>query len=161
MLTVTPGADAMRFSLKWLLIGMVYVAVAAASFSFAERTWIYGEILHAMTMLAFVYAVLMWVVKRGNSQLVAAGFALASGYFMLNPAYSNPRGTPAAFILESAGLEPVDDSSSPYYRPHDDSVWTTFYRRLRAANAVATLAFGLLGSLIGLLACPRAARGVV
>src|SRR5688572_613970 len=106
MLTATPRADAMQFSLKWLLIGTVYVAVAAASFTFAARTWVYGEILYAMTMLVFVYAVLVWV-RRGNSWLVAAGFALASGYYMLNPAYSNPTGTPAAFILESTGLRPL------------------------------------------------------
>jgi hypothetical protein len=148
----------MRFSVKWLLAGTAYVAVAAASFSFAERTWVYGEILQGMTMAAFVYAVLIWIVRRGNSQLIAAGFAIACSYFLLNPAYSNPRGTPAAFILESAGLEPVDDSASPYYRPPDDSSWTTFYRQLRAANAVATLAFGLMGSLVGLLAYRAAGR---
>jgi hypothetical protein len=53
----------MRFSLKWLLAGTAYIAVAAASFTFGERTWVYGEILHGMTMAAFVYA-----DKFGSSQ---------------------------------------------------------------------------------------------
>ena len=110
-----------------------------------------------MTMMAFVYAVLIGVVSRGNSWLVAAGFALASGYYMLNPAYSNPTGTPAAFILESTGLRPVEDSRYSY-RLNDDSSWKAYYRQLRAANAVATLTFGLMGSLVGLVAYRAAGR---
>jgi hypothetical protein len=71
----------MRFSLKWILAGVAYVAIAAAAFS--QTTWVYADILWAASLLAVVYAALISVFLRGRRQLAAAGFVVASFCFLL------------------------------------------------------------------------------
>jgi hypothetical protein len=89
------------------------------------------------------------IVKRGRGLLLAAGFALGSGAFLLTQGGTNS--VLAQTILESAGLEPPDRQLA-YAQERDHLDWVRYSRQIRATNAVATLAFGLMGSLVGLMA---------
>ena len=46
----------MRYSMKWILAAMVYVAIAAAAFS--QDTWVYADLLWLAAFVAFGYAFL-------------------------------------------------------------------------------------------------------
>lgn len=70
-----------RFSLKWLLVGTVYVALAAAAF--AQGQWGYADLLWAATFLAVAYAVTAAIVARGRRQAAAAGFSVAAALLVL------------------------------------------------------------------------------
>jgi hypothetical protein len=69
-----------RFSLKWMLLAMVYAAVAAAAFS--QRAWFYNDVLWAVLMAAFGYALLVVAYARGERQARAAGFAVLAACFL-------------------------------------------------------------------------------
>ena len=66
----------MRFSLKWILAAVAYVAIAAAAFS--QQSWVYADILWAVSLLTIVFAALMAFLARGKSRAAAAGFLAAS-----------------------------------------------------------------------------------
>ena len=53
-----------RFSLKWILAAMVYAAIAAAAFS--QESWVYADILCAVSLLALGYAVMLVIYARGE-----------------------------------------------------------------------------------------------
>ena len=57
MLTATPRADVMRFSLKWLLAGTAYAAVAAAALT--QDSWIWADIVWALSLVAFAFALVV------------------------------------------------------------------------------------------------------
>jgi hypothetical protein len=125
-----------RFSLKWILAGMVYVAIAAAAFSAGSAAL--GELLWAFSLLANVYASLISIFARGRRQFAAAGFALASLGLAFCLAFGSTANTAIARMLMGPPSSPRTISDLHAY--------------VSAANAVATLAFGLMGSLVGLLA---------
>jgi hypothetical protein len=65
----------MQFSLKWILVAVVYVAVAAAAFS--QQSWVYADLLWAASLLSIVFAALLAFMGRGKGRVAAAGFLLA------------------------------------------------------------------------------------
>lgn len=138
-------AIAMRFSLKWILALMVYVAVAAAAFG--QPAWLYPDVMWCITILANAFAAAVVVCGRGPRKAAASGFFVASIAF-------------AALVLFSIDL-PGHDSHSGFYPI--DNIFLTLgidsvapnpktILRLRTANAVASLVFGLIGTLAGLIA---------
>jgi hypothetical protein len=137
----------MRFSLKWILAGTVYVALAAAAFGTGK--WYFAEVLWALTLLAVVYAIVAVAYFRRRRQAAALGFAVASACFLLclmrGAAYE------AAWrLVVACGAEPIVLANTTSGYPVIDEDSLSVY--IRAACAVATLAFGLMGSLVGLLA---------
>lgn len=54
----------MRFSLKRILAGTVYVAIAAAAFS--QTTWVYADVLWATSLLAVAYVATLATFARGG-----------------------------------------------------------------------------------------------
>jgi hypothetical protein len=180
----------MRFSLKWLLAGTAYAAVAAAAFGTGE--WFYADALWVTSLLAIVYAATLAILATGRERWGAVAFAFACGCFLTCLMFGGDA-VPSARILAAAGYSPFDgnptmkdlgdvriygattDSSgrlSVRFRNSQgglgrasfaldsviNAVSLDFATRLRAANAVATLAFGLMGSLVGLLAYRAAGR---
>jgi hypothetical protein len=93
----------MRFSLKWILAGMAYVAIAAAAF--ARDEWWYTDILSALTLLAVVYAILVTAFASGRRRIAAAGFVVASISFIFCAAYGGD-GVPTTRLLGAAGISP-------------------------------------------------------
>jgi hypothetical protein len=186
----------MRFSLKWILAGMAYVAIAAAAFG--RGNWYYADLLWAVTLLAVVYGILVTAFARGRRQVAAAGFVVASVCFVLCVAFGSDAvpierlliasgvgksGVPVATqtVVQTVNVAvPVPSSPYPPSWPSPSAVPSQpaarysytpapmaapamptptapvapvdFASYVRAANAVATLAFGLMGSLVGLMA---------
>jgi hypothetical protein len=66
----------MRYSIKWLLAGMVYVAIAAAAF--AQPHWAYVGVLWTAAFCALAYAMIVGLFARGPERVLAVGFVITS-----------------------------------------------------------------------------------
>jgi hypothetical protein len=177
------GADAMRFSLKWILAGMAYVAVAAAAFGTGK--WYFADLLSVMTMFAAVYAIAVAMFDGSMRRAMAATFVVGCACFLLwltlggdavpvqrllvasGVGQTAPAATTAddevkaLTALYDQGRTTLDQVAAAKRRQQElklraDSEALAVY--LRAATAVATLAVGLRGSLVGLLAFRSAGR---
>ena len=100
-----------RFSLKWMLVAMVYAAVAAAAFS--QRVWFYNDLLWAVSMAAIGYALLLVVYARGELQARAAGFAVLAACF-LACLYLAPDSMPTRNLV-NALAPPFDEVAQVQY----------------------------------------------
>jgi hypothetical protein len=110
-----------RFSLKWILAAMVYAAIAAAAFS--QETWVYADILCAVSLLALGYAVMLIIYARGERQAAAAGFAV----FMVMLAaclLMAPQSVPSYRILSAAGVGQTPNTPVPLAAP-PPATWFT------------------------------------
>ena len=97
----------MRFSLKWILAAVVYVAIAAAAFS--QQSWVYADILWAVSLLAIVFAALMAFLARGKGRVAAAGFMAASVSYLACLAFGQITKNdvvPTTRLLIAAGYDP-------------------------------------------------------
>jgi hypothetical protein len=116
----------MRFSLKWILVGVTYVAVAAAAFS--QTTWVYADVLWAASLLAVVYAALVAAFARGRRQVAAAGFVVASVGFLVCLHFAN-NSVPTLRLLAAAGvgqntMNPNVYAARPIVRPQPVTITT-------------------------------------
>ena len=91
----------MQFSMKWLLAGMVYVAVVAAAFS--QPGWAYAELLWLTAAAALVYCILLACYARSQRQAGAAGFAVAFLGYLVCLQFA-PDSLPTARALAAVGL---------------------------------------------------------
>ena len=106
----------MRFSLKWILAGMAYAAVAAAAFS--QQTWVYADVLWAASLLAIVFAAILASFARGRRQVAAAGFVFASACFLLCLIFGDAGSVPTTRLLWAAGVGSGDNAvTSTVTRP--------------------------------------------
>jgi len=97
----------MQFSLKWILAAVVYVAIAAAAFS--QQSWVYADILWAVSLLAIVFAALLAFLERGKGRVAAAGFLAASICYLACVAFGQTNGNdvvPTKRWLIAAGYDP-------------------------------------------------------
>jgi hypothetical protein len=97
----------MQFSLKWILVAVVYVAVAAAAFS--QQSWVYADLLWAVSLLAVVFAALLTFMGSGRGRLAAAGFLLAGLAYVACVAFGRFTGSdlvPTRRWLMTAGYDP-------------------------------------------------------
>ncbi len=168
----------MRFSLKWLLLAAVYVAVAAAALS--QQSGLYGDVLWGMTLLVLLLAALLAIFMRGDGRIVATGFVFAGTAFLFYAMMAAPYSSATARVLMAAGYEPSGMAfpatppvtampsapTNPYLDPADPfgpSVppnppdaqpvnVVDFSQFVRGGNAVGVLLMGLLGALVGMLA---------
>jgi hypothetical protein len=168
-----------RFSLKWILAGTLYVAIAAAAFGTAK--WYFADVLWALTVLTFVYAIgivsfakgkqraMAWtlvvgcvcylaclVFAKGPSPTTrlmnAAGFDSKHGPTTVIKEPIPPGTSSPAFPAFATNVAVTSDSTGQQYLSYNVQKQIDFNDYVRAANAVATLAFGLMGSLVGLMA---------
>ena len=133
----------MRFSLKWLLAGTVYVAIAAAAF--ARPHWAYVQLLRGVTFFAIVYALIVAIFGRGHRQVAAAGFVIATSLLLLY-AHVYPVSMPTprvydALVTPSAITTPGGE--------------TKLNQRVDVFEAVGTMAAGLVGAVLGAVAYRR------
>jgi hypothetical protein len=70
MLAVMP----FQFSMKWVLAAMAYAAIAAAAYT--QRLGVYVDLLWAISVVAFAYALLVARYAQGERQAWATGFAI-------------------------------------------------------------------------------------
>jgi len=141
----------MRFSLKWVLAVMLYVAVAAAAIG--QPKWLYPDVMWSVTILANAYAAAVAVCGHGARRAAGTAFVVASIVFaalvLLSvdlPGHSSHVGFyPVDNIFVGCGIDPyVNDGNT--------------ILRLRTAYAIASLVFGVLGALVGLVAFRAADR---
>ncbi len=106
----------MRFSLKWVLLGMAYVAVAAAAFG--QGHWVYADLLWLATFCAICLATLTVIFGKGARRAGAAGFALFA-LALAACAQFAPDSIPTKRILLTAGQSPYQyyPLSNPYMQP--------------------------------------------
>lgn len=71
----------MRFSLKWSLAAMAYVALAAAAFN--QGTSVYGDVLWFATCVAFEYAAVLTCFARDARRTNAGGFVILASCYLL------------------------------------------------------------------------------
>jgi hypothetical protein len=64
----------MRFSLKWVLFGMAYVALTAAALT--QDQWAYADLLWLTTFLAICWAIVTAIFSNGSRRAAAIGFAI-------------------------------------------------------------------------------------
>jgi hypothetical protein len=184
-----------RFSMKWLLAGMVYVAVAAAAI--AQGHWSYAAILWMATFFAVTYALTVAIFARGARQIAAAGFAIASlaivacmrfapgslptsrfvaalasaqapipttVYATPTPVIPAAPGRPPGTYYPAPAPQPSPPIAAQPYYPPGGPVFATYVAppavtisydngevaavRVRAANAIATMAAGVIGGVL-------------
>jgi hypothetical protein len=177
----------MRFSLKWLLIGTGYAAVAAAALT--QDSWVWADIVSVLSLVALAFAVVVSFVARGPRQATALGFVAFSASYLVWLQFAESsvptsrlllavrfRGDmpPEPPRLTIRGNPPPPGSMTPEAKVRMQmlQVQTEMLRLrneqleviarqnssidlityLRAGHAVATMAFGLLGCLLGPLA---------
>ena len=109
---------AMRFSLKWLLAGTVYVAIAAAAFT--RPHWAYSELLWVVTYLAIAYALIVAIFGYGRSRIVAGGFAITSALIIFNVRIADDGPSPDR-LIDAVLTEPEPAFSGTYNRTR--AVW--------------------------------------
>ena len=121
----------MRFSLKWILVAVAYVAIAAAAFS--QQSWVYADILWAVSFLAVMFAAMMAFLAHGKARIAAAGFLLASACYLACLAFGQISGSevvPTRRWLIAAGYDPtitvypvISAGGAPIYQ---NSGWVSY-----------------------------------
>jgi len=140
--------------MKWLLAGMVYVAVAAAAFTQAERGW--GDALWVISHLAICYAAGLAIYGAGERRARALGFLMGALALVITLEVSPDR-VPVGRIVGALSPPPPkafrvrDSGTVTIYQPKRASPELEVVR-VRAANAVAVMLAGAAGSLVTALA---------
>jgi hypothetical protein len=106
----------MRYSLKWVLFGMAYVAIAAAALT--QDHWAYADVLWLTTLLAVFLAIVIAIFSSGGRRAAAIGFALFAVGFAAC-AHCAERTVPTRRILLAAGVSeyPIYQPPTAYYAP--------------------------------------------
>jgi hypothetical protein len=151
----------MRFSLRWLLFATAFVALVAGAI--VSRSTFMADIVWLLTFTTFCYAVVTACFGKGTRRAMALGFALfAAGHFGSLFALESRIPTSRLFRLagyrvsdemlyspEFVETRTIDGKSTPHSRRQRIESGTAV---VRTANAVVTLAAGLIGCGIGALA---------
>jgi hypothetical protein len=121
------AAMAFRFSLKWLLAAMFYLAVAAAALS--QGWWAYADALWTATILAFGYAALAAIVGAHGNRTQPLGFVILAASFVACVQFA-PESVPVARLLALAGInDPGPALPTPVFGPLPPQpatgVWST------------------------------------
>ena len=107
----------MRYSLKWVLFGMAYVAIAAAALT--QDHWAYADLLWLTTLMAVCLAIVTAVFSSGSRRAAAIGFAIFALGFAACAHFAG-QSVPTRRILLAAGVPevPVYQAYSPFYAPN-------------------------------------------
>jgi hypothetical protein len=92
-----------RFSMKWLLAGMVYVALVAAALS--QPGWAWADALWVVSFLAVCYAGLLAIYTVGARRARTVGFLTAS-LAMVAAMHFAPQSVPVGRIVEALAPAP-------------------------------------------------------
>jgi hypothetical protein len=90
-----------RFSIRWALAAVAYVALAAAALT--QEGWAYAWLLWLASFAAFVYAVLLACYARGRRQARSLGFAVGS-LSLAACLYLTPANVATEQLLRSLGI---------------------------------------------------------
>jgi hypothetical protein len=150
----------MRYSIKWLLVVMAYIALIVAAITSLNRTL--ASIAWLLSYCTICYALVVSFIAGDQRRAMAIGFVvLAVGHILC--IYLAPRELPALRMLSTLGYGIGDDYAS-LYAPNTLTTAgpnrgvparrkiPNSYTAVRTLNAVGTILAGLLGAGIGALA---------
>jgi hypothetical protein len=151
----------MRYSIRWLLALFAYVSLASAAI--ATRSNRLADVVWLVSLCAIGYAALLAFAGNGQQRFMALGFfvfavAYIAGLFML------PHRVPAMHVFTFLGydVEPsgyVSVPNSPVTGARRFFIATGYITPIvRTANAIGTLASGVVGCLLGALAYKHGSR---
>jgi hypothetical protein len=140
----------MRFSLKWLLAVMAYVALAAVS---VRNGQYYAHALSAINFLAIVSALIWSVLSHGKPRAVAIGFAIASVSYLACQEFTQ-ESVPSFRIAQDLyppqlSQERVDPTTGVLISTPGDRA---FARARAAFDSLGTMLTGLVGAMLGAVA---------
>jgi hypothetical protein len=159
----------LNFSLKWLLLGVAYAAIALTAF--IQSSWLMVELLWAVAILIFNCTFLALVMSRCGSRSAlgfTTFFATYVGCMLIAPGHIPSRrvltlvGYDEAASSEEAesyrglirGLQADHRRNQPANKARYDALQHSYETALNvtpevhAANAVGTMLAGLAGSLL-------------
>jgi hypothetical protein len=163
----------MRFSIRWVLAGTVYVAFAAAAFGTGK--WYFADLLWAFSLLAPVLAAVVSVYSRGVRQAGTLGLVMASAVFFVASTFDENEFVPTVRIMRAFGLRsyyleesassavappfPLPATRVPPPEPLDvdidgdkpDRLPLDFATGVRAGHAVLAMLIGITGLSLGIL----------
>jgi hypothetical protein len=108
----------MRFSLKWLLIGTAYAAVAAAALT--QDSWIWADIVWALSLVAFAFAFVVACLARGPRQAAGLGFVAFVGSYLLCLHFEKTNGPAEGYCVLYALVKTPTTSPSRRSRSRQD-----------------------------------------
>ncbi|MBL9164505.1 MAG: hypothetical protein JNL18_17390 [Planctomycetaceae bacterium] len=104
----------MRFSLKWILFGMAYVALAAAALT--QNHWAYADLLWLAAFVAICMAIQSALFNSGSRRAIATGFALFALGFAACAQFAE-HSIPTRRLLLAAGV-PEYPNYQPMWNPY-------------------------------------------
>jgi hypothetical protein len=139
----------MRFSIRWLLAAMAYVAIAITAIATASD--LLADLVWGISWLALCFAIVVACLGRRRQQAMAIGF-VALAVANIVSLYLVPNRTPSMRLFSVAGY--LVTSEGKIYEPdparrgqvrNPPGIGAT----ARTANAVGTLLIGLVGCFVG------------
>jgi hypothetical protein len=103
-----------QFSMKWVLAAMAYAAIAAAAYT--QRLGVYVDLLWAISVVAFAYALLVARYAQGERQAWATGFAILWACTFLAMQLA-PHSFPTRRLLTTFGANSEPVQVYPLFNP--------------------------------------------
>jgi hypothetical protein len=157
--TVTRASRAililMRFSIRWLLLVVAYVSLASAAI--ATQSYRLADLVWALTLIVISYVGLLAFVATGKRQVVALGFVVVA-FIHIVGLLVLPSQMPVIQLFDFIGYDVeasgwVSEPDRPVAGAQRFFVTTgRIMPIVYTANAIGTLASGLVGCLLGSLA---------
>jgi hypothetical protein len=154
----------MRFSIKWMLIGIAGAAVACAALVNASELW--AAIVYAATLVCLFVALVGAIFRRGRQRAFWTGFAVFGwGYFLLmgatleNPIGGRAHGLPTHPLLmalhDAVAKETGASTARRARAAWEDDLVSRMNRRphprefAKVGHLVLLLLFASAGGLVG------------
>lgn len=175
----------LRFSIKWLLIAAVYVAIVGAALK--QGWWLWADVLWGIGWLAWGYAALMACFRTGAARAGAIGFTLLAACYATSLHFA-PATLPTARLLNAIGIDegwerndqglfadeddlfgppeppPLLPPSSLDPDPFGDAAVevrpANWEQKLRAAHSAGAMLAGFAGLCLGLLVWRQSQKGI-
>jgi hypothetical protein len=149
----------MRFSLKWMLAAMVYVALAASAVGLHSRAL--ADVVWMLNIAALLFTLMVMIGGASERRSRATGFAIFMGSYIFASCLVYNR-LPATRVFQANGYE-ISASGSAYawtepLRPGGEVTRLDATASLYVAHATSALACGFFGAYLGPLAFRRGDR---
>jgi hypothetical protein len=144
----------MRFSIRWMLAIVAYVAVVVAVMVTGSNRLV--DLIWAVSWLAICYAAVFAAIGDRRQRAMAVGFPVLSIAHLIG-LQMKPHHMLPGQLCEIAGYNVARDGDI-WVRGRIDAKATELKKALPAANAISTLVLGFLGCFIGRIAYPHAAE---
>jgi hypothetical protein len=148
----------MRFSIRWMLGAVAFVALVTAAI--VSQSYLLVDLAWAVILLAVVYAIVLACNPNKQRQAIAIGFVCVA---VMHAAclYLLPSHAPTTHALRAAGYILSKGQVYEVVSERSGRTWVRTNKMqlaVSAANAVVTLVAGLAGGFVGAAAYAHARR---